>query len=442
MGRRRRKRLPEGLFPAEIEALSHDGRGVARVEGKTVFMELALPGEQVLFRYLHRRKSFDEGVAVEVVKASPDRVEPRCPVFGRCGGCALQHMAHGAQLELKERNLLEQLHHFGGVEPEERLEPIIGPIWGYRRSARLGARYVKKRREVLVGFRERWSGFIVDMEECPILAGPFSELIRPLRGLVTGLSIREAVPQIELFKADSAAAMVVRHLEPLSPLDLEALNAFSRDHGVAVYLQPGGPATVAPLDVVATGSSLSYTLPAFGVELRFRPGDFIQVNGEINRRLVERALELLAPERSHRVLDLFCGIGNFSLPLATVAGEVIGCEGSSEMVKRASENASANGLANLRFLAADLTDEATLAGLLTGPVDLVLLDPPRSGAKEVCRALARMEIERICYVSCNPATLARDAGILAEGGFRLLKAGVVDMFPHTAHAEAVALFAR
>ncbi len=434
--------MPQGSFPARIEGLSHDGRGVARIEGKTVFIELALPGEEVMFRYLHRRQGFDEGVAVEVVEPSSLRVEPRCPVFGGCGGCALQHLEHRAQLELKERNLLEQLRHFGGVEPEEVLEPVTGPVWNYRRSARLGARYVVKRGEVLVGFRERWSGFIVDMEECPILAHPFARLIGPLRELITGLSVAQAVPQVELYAGDEAAALVLRHLEPLSHPDLQLLSRFAVDHAVALYLQPGGPDTVHPLPGDSDPLPLSYSHPAFHVELQFRPGAFIQVNGPVNRLLVERAVELLQPQEGERVWDLFCGIGNFSLPLATRAGEVVGFEGSREMVDGAGENARRNGLENCRFVALDLGREEELKAHLTGPVDAAVLDPPRSGAKELCRHLAGLELGRICYCSCNPATLARDAGILAQGGFRLAKVGIVDMFPHTAHAEAIALFLR
>ncbi len=440
--RRRKRRVPEGLFRASIEAMSHDGRGIARIDGKTVFIDRALEGEELLFRYVYRRSSFDEGVAEEILVPSPNRVEPRCPVFGRCGGCSLQHMEHGAQVELKERNLLEQLLHFGDTEPREMLAPLTGPCWGYRRSARLGARYVRKRGEVLVGFRERWSGFVVEMEECPILLPRFSGLLPGLKRLIGSLSVFDAVPQVELVAGDWEAALVFRHLAPLSPEDISSLVAFGEENGVRVYVQPGGPDTVEPLYPAGCSMPLAYRHPGFGLDIYFFPGDFIQVNGEINRRLVELAVELLDPGPGEVVADFFCGVGNFSLPLAVRCGEVLAVEGSQAMAARGAANAKANGISNVTFIAADLHDDQGLDQWKDAGFNKVLLDPPRSGAEALCRLLCGSMADTVVYISCNPATLARDAGILATGGFLLAKAGVVDMFPQTAHAEAIALFKR
>lgn len=442
---RRRKRLPEGAFTARIESLAHDGRGVARIDGKAVFIDGALPGETVEFVYTWRRRSHDEGRVVRVLEASPQRVEPRCPHAEVCGGCSLQHLDPVAQIEAKQALLLENLARLGKVEPARVLPPLQGPVWGYRRKARLGARWVAKKGKVLVGFREKRDRRIADLSRCEVLDPAVGQRIAALSHLVGSLGIADAVPQIEVAVGDAAAALVFRVLREPTREDRERLVAFGKETGLRILLQPGGPETVTPLWPEAP-PDLCYRLPeAGGIELHFLPTDFTQVNAAINRAMVARALELLALDGSERVLDLFCGLGNFTLPIARQAREVTGVEGEPGLVARARENAERNGLGNLRFHVANLMDEEELeqAPWLRETFDRILLDPPRSGAKEVTPRLGDLGAARILYVSCHPATLARDAGILVhELGYRLEAAGVMDMFPHTAHVESMALFLR
>ncbi len=445
MARRRRKRLPEGSFEARIESLSHDGRGVAHLDGKAVFIDGALPGERVEFVYTWRRRSHDEGRVVRVLEASPERVEPRCPHAGLCGGCSLQHMAPDAQIEAKQQTLLENFERLGRVVPERVIPPLQGPVWGYRRKARLGVRHVPKKGRVLVGFREKRDRRIADLSRCEVLDPAVGERIEALSALIGELSIIDAVPQIEVAVGDEDAALVFRVLAPPSEADRERLAAFGRETGLRILLQPGGPETVAPL-WPETGPELTYRLPEAGdLAFRFLPTDFTQVNAAVNRAMVQQALSLLELESNARVLDLFCGLGNFTLPIARRAREVVGVEGEAGLVERARANAAHNGIDNVTFHVANLMDETVLeqAPWLRESFDRVLLDPPRSGAKEIVPRLGGLGAERILYVSCHPATLARDAGILVhELGYRLEAAGVMDMFPHTAHVESMALFVR
>lgn len=440
MGRRRRRpRIPEGEFEATIDAMAHDGRGIARVDGKATFLYGGLPGETVTFRYLNRRRSHDEGQVLDVAVPSTDRVEPRCAQYGVCGGCSLQHLAPAAQIMAKQAVLLDNLRQLGKVEPETVLPPIVNDSpWGYRRKARLGVKDVPRKGKVLIGFRERGSSFVADIESCHVLHPRVGTLLQALGRLVESLSIRQRLPQIEMAMDDAQCVLILRILEPLSTQDETLLTSFQAANDVVFYLQPGGPDTVVPL---SEGVDLSYRLPDDDLTLSFLPGDFTQVNTEINRRMIAHAMQLLAPEVDDRVLDLFCGIGNFTLPIARHCAAVVGVEGDQGLVERARANAQRNGVENTTFFTADLYGELADEPWMNQAFDKALLDPPRSGAIQVLPALPKMGIERIVYVSCYPGTLARDAGELVnKHGYRLLSAGVMDMFPHTAHVESIALF--
>ncbi len=434
-----RKRLPA---PAElvIEGLSHDGRGIARHAGKTVFVRGALPGERVRCEFTRSRRDFDEGSATEVLEASPDRVAPRCPHFGLCGGCSLQHLAPAAQVAYKQRSLLDNLERIGGVQPARVLDPLTGPEWAYRRRARLSVRHVRRKGRVLVGFREADAPYVADMDSCEILSAPVGRLIEPLARLIESLSIKEELPQIEVAVAEGAVAPVLRVLQAPSVEDVERLRVFAREHAVEFYLQTGGPDTVAPLDAA---TPLTYAIPDFAVELQFEPSDFVQINAEINRAMVGLAAELLEAGPDHSVLDLFCGLGNFTLPLARRTREVVGVEGDAALVERARANAARNGIENATFHTANLFEPEPKAAWLKRAYDRILLDPPRAGAREILPFLSRTGARRMVYVSCHPATLARDAGVLVnELGWKLEAAGAMDMFPHTTHVESIAVFKR
>jgi 23S rRNA (uracil1939-C5)-methyltransferase len=424
---------------ATVTALTHEGEGIIR-GGKAVFVPGALPGESIKFRRTRSHRQHDEAELVEVLTPAPERVTPRCAHFGVCGGCALQHLSAEAQLEAKNTELRDNLERMGKVAPLSWLPPLRGPVWGYRRRARLGAKYVTKKGKVLVGFRERLGPFIADVQHCDVLAPPVGDLITPLANLIMTLSIRERVPQIEVAVADNAVALVFRVLDPPSSADLERLREFRQAHGPRIYLQPAGLGSVHELD--APGEPLRYRLPKFKVELEFLPTDFIQVNGAVNEALVSRAVDLLELTPAAQVLDLFCGIGNFTLPLARTAGRVVGVEGDAALVARARHNARANGLENTEFHVADLAQPAvaqTSPWLKKGYTHVVL-DPPRAGAQEVLASVASLAPQRVLYISCHPGSLARDLGVLVnEHGFTLEAAGVLDMFPHTAHFESLAL---
>ena len=450
-----------------IESLDQEGRGVAHAEGKVVFVEGALPGERVRAEIVKRKPSFDVARTVDVVRANASRVAPRCPHFGVCGGCTLQHADPALQVAAKQRALEEALARIGRVSAEALLPPIAGPAWGYRDRARLSVRDVPKKGGVLIGFHERKSSYVADMRECHVIPPAISRLLVPLRTLVESLSIRTRLPQIELAVgerlaptapagADTGAvpsppererpvyALVLRVLEPLSTTDEAKLVAFADLHGIEFWLQPGGPDSVVPFH--PPNAALAYTLPEFDVALPFAPTDFTQVNSAINRVLVRRAVQLLGPLPGERVGDFFCGLGNFTLPIARRGARVVGIEGSKALVARAQANAARNGLAAMAtFVVANLFTTTPEAVAAFGSFDRVLIDPPREGAIELVKSLPHRDDERalarIVYVSCNPATLARDAAVLVhERGYRLAAAGAVNMFPHTAHVESIAVF--
>ena len=446
MSRRRRKPLPSAPVRATIDALSHDGRGICHIDGKVTFVSRALPGEKVLFVYKSRRGKFDEGDVVEVLQASPQRIEPRCPHFGVCGGCSLQHLSPEDQIAAKQARLLENLAHLGKVSPEQVLPPLTAQPWGYRRKARLGVKFMRREEVVRVGFREKHSAFLTDAKQCDVLHPAIGQRLAELGELVNTLSVRDKVPQIEIAVGDDNTALVFRHLVPLTAEDEQRLTAYGQANGLGIFVQPKGPDTIRRLwpEPSATDDFvLSYRLPNYDVELRFRPTDFTQVNAELNRQMIDRALGMLALQPDDRVLDLFCGLGNFSLPLARQAGSVVGVEGEGSLVERARDNAARNGIDNIEFHAADLNGDLEAEPWYGRGFNKLLLDPPRSGAPVVVEKLAKPYPQRIVYVSCDPATLARDAGTLVhQHGYRLVSAGVMDMFPHTAHVESIALFER
>ena len=425
-------------MPLRIESLDAGGDGVARgPDGKVCFVEGALPGELVEATLLRRRPRYDRWRAVAILEPSAARESPRCSHFGTCGGCALQHVAPRTQLAAKQRWLEECLARIGKAVPETMLAPIEGEAWHYRCRARLSVRWVPKKGGALVGFRERRSSYVTDMRECPVLPRAISLLLPALRGLVGSLEARSRIPQIELASAEAAPALVFRHLDPLSGPDLARLRDFARAHGVHVWLQPQGPESAHPFE--PADSVLEYTLPDFGVRIGFRPTDFTQVNHAMNRVLVARTVALAAPAAGDRIADLYCGLGNFALPLARQGARVTGFEGNEMLIARARANAARHGLA-VDFRALDLGRPGFAR---YGPFDTLVLDPPREGAIETVKELPAAWPGRIVYVSCDPATLARDAGVLVHvKGFRLAAAGVVNMFPHTAHVESVCLFER
>jgi 23S rRNA (uracil1939-C5)-methyltransferase len=427
---------------AEVHGLSHDGRGIARVDGKTVFIDGALPGERVTYKLGRRRRNYDNAELVEVLRASPQRVQPRCPAFGTCGGCSLQHLDTRAQIAAKQQTMLDNLLHIGKCTPLSVRPALTGPVWGYRRKARLGVRNVPKKGGVLVGFREKAKSYIADMRSCDVLAPRIAALLPTLRDLIGGLSCRDRVPQIEVACGDEECALVFRHLVPLGTADLDALRAFGEAHDIQIHLQPGGLDSIHAL-WPQPAPQLSYALPAHKVEIRFDPADFVQVNADINRAMVDAGVELLDPRPSERVLDLFCGLGNFTLPIARRAGNVVGLEADPLLIERARANAAHNGIGSAEFIPVNLYEEPLEGSWLNRGYDKILIDPPRTGAVEICKRIGDLGAGRIVYVSCNPATLARDAEILVHAhGYRLMTAGVMDMFPHTAHVESIALFER
>jgi len=459
----------------EVTAMDLDAQGIARrPDGKVVFIDGALPGEWVSAQTQKRKNQWEQASLTDIHQESALRVAPRCPHFGlhagACGGCKMQHLEAGAQVAMKQRVLEDNLWHLGKVRPASVLRPIVGPAWGYRYRARLSVRYVPKKNDVLVGFHERKSRYVADMRECHVLPPQVSRLLPPLRALIFSLEARETCPQIELAVGDEVAALVLRHLEPLSRADTEKLRTFAREHAsggmpIQWWLQPKGPDTAHRLDAADGSPELAYGLPDFGVNMPFKPTDFTQVNPSINRVLVSRALRLLGVEQHERVIDWFCGLGNFTLPLATQAREVLGIEGSETLVARSRSNLArheaGNGpLAPTRFLARNLFELTPEMLVADGHADKWLVDPPREGAFALVKALADLHQarslgasssgspdwqppQRIVYVSCNPATLARDAGLLVhQAGYRCEAAGVVNMFAHTAHVESVAVFER
>ncbi len=433
---------PVSPAEAEIESLSHDGRGVARLGGKVVFVHGALPGERVRFLVGRRRRDFDEAELVGIDRVSASRVRPRCPYYAKCGGCSLQHLDPARQVALKQEALLRDLSRATGGGPERVLDPVAGPVWGYRHKARLGVREVPAKGRLLVGFRERRSSRVTDMSHCGVLHPEVGERLGELSEMLGSLDLRRRIPQVEVAVGEHAAALVLRVLDTPTEEDLARLSSFGRRTGLQLYLQPGGNDSVQALE--PDYAPLTYAPGSGDVEIRFRPTDFTQVNPAVNRRMVARVIELLQP-RGADVLDLFCGLGNFSLPLARLARSVTGIEGDPLLVRRARDNARDNRIDNAVFYRGDLYDGALVrsAPWLQRSYSRVVLDPPRSGAREILGAIAASEATRLVYVSCHPGSLARDAAILvAEHGFRLQAAGVLDMFPHTAHIESIACFTR
>ena len=429
------------VFEAFIGDLSHDGRGVAHVDGKTVFVADALPGERVRANLIRKHRHFDEARAEGILEASPDRVAPRCPHFGVCGGCVLQHLAPAAQIAAKQNVLAQNFARIGHVDPARWLAPLTADAWGYRRRARLSVKYVTKKGKTLVGFRERDPRFVADLAHCDVLDSSLGEKLGVLGTLLNDMQGAASIPQIEFSAGDVARVLVFRHLQPLPGADQEKLAAFGREQGFAILLQPGGADSVHALEPGEI--DLHYSLPAYGLKLAFTALDFVQVNARINQKMIAHALELLQPGAKDRVLDLFCGLGNFSLPIAQHAARVCGVEGDTGLVERARSNAAANGVANAEFHVGDLAGDVRGSAWARAEWDLMLLDPPRSGAEGLLRQLPGKSVRRVVYVSCHPASLARDAGTLVRThGFRLEAAGVMDMFPHTAHVESIALFER
>ncbi len=483
---RKKQRLPEIPVTTRVEKFSHDGRGIARIEGKTTFIQNALPDETVTFQYIRKKRDFDEGRVLSVIDPSPHRVEPRCPHYTLCGGCSLQHLEESAQIHEKQALLLDLLERIGRVQPETVLAPLTSELWHYRNKARLSVRYVEKKQMALVGFREKNNPrYITEIEQCPVLNKRVDAEIVNLRHMLDSFDAPHCIAQIEVAAGDEDIALIFRNLETLSTQDEEKLKEFADATGFRIFLQPGGPSSVflfypqviahvspnttsrgltagsshlanfldpadKPQDVGEVGGQLNlqntdefltYHLPEENIVFQFHPTDFTQVNAGLNRLMVQHALNLLALEPQDVVLDLFCGLGNFSLPMAKRCVKVVGIEGSEAMVMRAGMNAKANGLVNTEFMCANLEDESALHVLKQHKFTKVLLDPPRTGAIEIVKQIDKLKVNRIVYVSCNPATLARDTDILVnQQGFRLVAAGVMDMFPHTAHVESIALF--
>lgn len=438
----RKPKLPKGEFQAQIESLTLEGRGVSHIDGKATFIGRALPGETVRFIYTDRKKHFDEGDTVAVEQASPDRITPPCPHFDQCGGCSMQHLTSEKQLATKEQALFDQLQRIGKVVPETVLPALARANWGYRRKARLGVKYVHKKGRVIVGFRERHTHFLSDLQSCRVLDPRVGERLTDIGEIIHSLEARERIPQIEVACGDDRVALVFRHLEPLSQSDKEKLRAFGIQEGFDIYLQPGSNDSIHPLDK-ALVAPLTYAHPGFDVSIEFAPLDFIQINTDVNRAMVEQALHWLNVQPGDHVLDLFAGLGNFTLPIARKAAKVTAVELDEPMVKRGAQSAAANGITNTEHVIGNLFEPDPTHLWMQQTYDRVLLDPPRAGAEAMMPHIARFAPERIVYISCHPGSLARDAHILVhEHGYRLIAAGVMDMFPHTSHIESMAVFER
>jgi 23S rRNA (uracil1939-C5)-methyltransferase len=456
--RKRRHKSPADLALAPlltttIESLDQEGRGVAHVEGKTIFIDGALPTEKVTFRSHRIKPSYEVANVVDVLKQSNQRVVPKCPHFGLCGGCKLQHLDFAAQVANKQRLLENDLKHIGKVKPDNMLPPIYGPTWGYRHKARLSVKYVEKKQRVLVGFNEKATRYVADMNSCEVLVPEVSALIAPLQALIVQLSIRDKLPQIELAVGEADLAdglpvivLILRIMGELTPSDEALLKAFADEHSVQIWTQTKGPDTIKPYYPFGSSTqvlpALQYSLPEFDLTYPFKPNEFTQVNPQINQVMIRRAMQLLAPQANEKIADFFCGIGNFTLPIARSGAQVLGLEGLANLVDRANESAALNGIINTQFGVADLFKMTPADLTALGRFDKWLIDPPRDGAFELIKSLdASNSPQRIVYVSCNPATLARDAGVLVnEKGYVLKVAGVINMFPHTSHVESIASF--
>jgi 23S rRNA (uracil1939-C5)-methyltransferase len=438
--RSRKKQLPETPVKATIESLAHDGRGVAHVDGKAVFIDEALPGEDVEFIYTESRRDYAEGKAVKLLTRANDRVNAPCAHYGVCGGCSFQHVESSAQIRIKQDLLKEQFRRIGKIEIPELWQPLEGPHWGYRRKARMGVKYVAKKNRVLVGFRERRHPYLAEIDSCIVMYPTVGTKLTALSEMIGALTIRDKIPQIEVAIGDEQCVLAIRVLEPPTIADQEHMRAFAKEHAITLCLQAKGPDSIVPLagepEVIPT-----YALPDQNIEFKFRPAMFTQVNYEINRQMINRVLETFNLNKNDTVLDLFCGLGNFTLPMAKFAGRVVGIEGDQPLINHAKENARHNSITNVEFYAADLSKDISDQPWARQKYNKIMLDPSRAGASEVLHYFKKWNPEQIIYVSCNPSTLARDAGILVnELGYKLIKAGVMDMFPQTGHVESIALF--
>lgn len=440
--RRTRKKPDPTPQQVEVTAISHDGKGIARINGKATFIQGALPGDVIEFKYTSIKKDFDEGLLLSVLESSPLRVEPQCKNYQICGGCSLQHMDEEKQIAFKHDQLLDLLARYGHTTPEAILPPLASVRWHYRNKARLSVRYVDKKNSAMVGFRERNSPrYIADILGCPVLNERLDKDIAALRQLINSMENKQCIAQIEVAAGDTEIALIFRNLSSLTRHDEQVIRSFGQDYQYKIFLQPGGPETVYCFYPEGASEYLTYQLPDYGITFNFHPTDFTQVNASLNRSMVHLAIQLMELKSTDKVLDLFCGLGNFSLPMAKFCSEVIGIEGSKTMVDRATMNAKLNQISNARFYTANLDDANEVNKVVQQSFNKVLIDPPRSGALELVKQIDVLSPERIVYVSCNPVTLARDTDILVnQKGYRLLKAGVMDMFPHTAHVESIALF--
>ncbi len=440
------------ILQATIESLDQEGRGVAHVDGKTIFIDGALPNEKVTYQAIRIKPSYEVANVVEVLKQSNQRVTPKCPHFGLCGGCKLQHLDANAQVAAKQRLLENDLKHIGKVKAENILPPLYGPTWGYRHKARLSVKYVEKKQRVLVGFNEKATRYVADMNSCEVLVPRVSALIAPLQEMIIQLSIRDKLPQIELAVGEDSIntrqstgviVLILRIMDAMNANDEALLKTFADAHSVQIWTQTKGPDTIKPYWPEAA-PALAYSLPEFGLNYPFKPNEFTQVNPQINQVMIRRAMQLLAPQKGENIADFFCGIGNFTLPIARSGAQVLGLEGLANLVDRANESATLNKISNVKFGVADLFKMTEVSLVELGLFDKWLVDPPRDGALELVNAITPETAPKmIVYVSCNPATLARDAGVLVnEKGYSLSAAGVINMFPHTAHVESIALFVK
>lgn len=426
---------------AIITSLSHEGRGIAEINGKKTFIEAALPGEEVEFIYTRKHPRFDEGRVNKIIKSSPERSEPQCQHFSICGGCSLQHINSQAQIEFKQQVLLEQLQHFGQCQQNfSQLPPLTGPAWGYRHKARLSVKYVDKKSALLIGFHEKNGRYVADLSQCEVLHPKVGKIIEPLKALIMQLSIFRAIPQIEIAVADSNAALIFRHLEDLNNSDEILFKQFGEQYNFDIYLQPNSPKPIHKIWPQETEETLFYNLTKYDLKIYFHPTDFTQINPAINEKMIATALDLLNLQPEDKVLDLFCGLGNFTLPIAKYCENVTGVEGDHRLVKKAQDNAARNSINNAQFFMSNLAQPDPAFSWTNQSYDKILLDPPRTGALEIIQYFPRWKPQKIVYVSCNPATLARDTGALIQQGYKLITAGVMDMFPHTKHVESIAAF--
>lgn len=429
-------------FETTITTLSHDGRGIAHINGKTTFIKNALPGETIRATYTNKRSQFDEAILNEVLIPSADRAMPPCAHFGVCGGCSLQHMSPALQIQYKQEVLLNHLQHFGNIQPETLLSPLTAATTQYRRKARLGVRYVRKKQRLLVGFRENNGRYLAELSSCAVLDSRIGTKLTLLADCIMQLKHYDHIPQIEVAAGDSQIALIFRHLQPLDPEEITLLMQFGDQHHFDIYLQPAGMESIHKIWPQAQPERLTYAIPQENLQLAFHPAHFTQVNAQINLQMIQQALHLLDLQPEDTVLDLFCGLGNFTLPMAKHSQHVIGVEGDAAMVKQGYENATLNQLSNVEFYSTNLMEDFTHQPWFKKTYTKILLDPPRAGAEAIVNQIAKLKAKRIVYISCNTATLARDAGILVKQGYRLKTAGIMDMFPHTAHVESIALFER